>query len=102
MVLRRRDSFFEHERLVGEWIGNTNGEIAGEQVIDHLADDFGPPTLGKQRDFAVFETAEVESVGDQIADILSRAGEAGSDLRAAADAAEGRAEELAEQVQLRT
>src|SRR5439155_17933633 len=48
----------------------------------------------------IFEAAEIEPIGNEIAHILCGAGEAGSDLSAAADAAESRAEELAEEIQL--
>src|SRR5262245_8909777 len=88
----------EDEWLVGERIGDADCEVPGKQVIDHLADDFGPPALGQRRQLAFLEAAEVQSVGNQVAHVLSRADEAGSDLGAAADAAEGGAEKLSEQV----
>src|SRR5262245_19363817 len=69
-------------------------------MVDNLADNFGSPALGEQRNFAIFEAAEVEPVGNQIAHVLSRAGEAGSDLSAATNAAESCAEKLAEQIEL--
>ena len=47
------------------------------------------------------ERAEFEAIGDQVADVAGGAGEAGGDVRAAADAGERRREELAEQVELR-
>lgn len=70
-------------------------------MVDNLADHFRTPALGQSWELAVFEAAEIEAVGDEVADVLRRADEAGGDLRAAADAAKGRAEELAEQGQLR-
>ena len=80
----------EDEGFVVEGIGDADGEVAGEQVVDDLADDFGPPALGKERDLAVLEAAEIEAIGDQVADVLGGAGEARRDLGAAADAAQAR------------
>src|SRR6186713_2640098 len=70
-------------------------------MVDDGADDFGTPALGEDWEFAVFEAAEVEAVGDEVADVLGRSSQAGGDLSGAADAAEGGAEELTEQIELR-
>src|SRR5262245_59911023 len=91
----------EYERLIVQRVSDANRDVTGEQVIDDLADDCRPPARGQEGHFARTETAELQAIGDEVTNVLGRAGQARGHLSATADAAQGRAEKLAEQVELR-
>ena len=81
-------------RVRADDVGDADGRLAGQQIIEQPADELGAPTLGEFRHAAAFPGG-VRAVVNQIADVVGRAHQIGRQTGVAAHAPQGGEEDSA-------
>ena len=61
----------KHERVVRLRVGDAERDLAVEDVGQQVAADFGSPALSQQGHFAILKATEIQSIGDQVANVFS-------------------------------